>query len=247
MLVAGFDTETTGLDVEKDHIIQLGAVLWDTKATTKKAKIKLDVLIHDDSIPELTEEVTGIHGITNNDLVKYGVTFKVAFDLLHDIFKRAELIVAHNGTLFDKPIYVANCLRQGITPVTEGKQPTLWADTYCDIEYPTHIQTRKLTHLAAEHGFINPFPHDALCDVMTMLKLADLYSWDEIVRYALAPTLIVKAEVTFSQKDLAKKQGFKWNADTKLWLKSIKEFQFFEAKRAAADVGFKLSVQKGAK
>ena len=243
MLVAGFDTETTGLDVEKDHIIQLGAVLWDTSAKTKKAKIKLDVLIYDPSLPELTEEVTSIHGITNEDLKKYGVSYNKAFGLLHTIFERAEVLVAHNGTMFDRPIYLANCKRQGVSLLPEK----LWVDTYCDVDYPAHITTRKLTHLAAEHGFVNPFPHDAMCDVMTMLKIADLYNWDETVRWAKAPTLIARAEVTFNQKELAKKQGFKWNAENKVWLKSVKDFQLNEAKKAALEAGFKLTVQKGAK
>lgn len=239
MLIAGFDTETTGLDVERDSIIQIGAVLWDTQATTKKAKLKLDALINHVSLGEIDANASAVNGITTEDLNKYGIPFENAYSDLHFIFDKADYIMAHNGNLFDRPIYISNCRRLGIEPSS-----TPWIDTTCDIAFPPTITTRKLVYLATEHGFLNPFPHDALSDVLTMLKIADQYDWDTTVKYSRAPTLTVKANVTFQQKELAKKQNYRWDNEKKIWLKSIKDFQLEETKGLALLAGFKVEVIK---
>ena len=245
MLIAGFDTETTGRDPQIEQIVQVGAVLWDTEAKTKKAKVKLDMLIQGPHIPPLSEEVTQVHGITDADLHTYGYSFEDVMAMLHEsIFGPADAIIAHNGNMFDRPIYEQNCKNLGVEPIGLEK---LWIDSMCDIEFPAHITTRKLVHLAAEHGVVNPFPHDALCDVMTLLKIADLYPWDTAIRYAKSPTLTIRAMVSFSEKELAKKQAFRWDGANKEWLKSIKEFQLADATKAATDAGFKITVQKGDK
>ena len=241
MLVLGFDTETTGLDTAKDFIIQIGAVLWETGATHKPAKRKLDVLIYDEDLPEMSPDALATHQISVEDLKQYGVPFKDALKDLWDMAEQAEWIVAHNGNQFDKPILESNIARRA-PKAPQLAQP--WIDTSCDIEFPPGITTRKLSYLATEHGFINPFPHDAISDVMTMLQVAQRYDWKETVRYAKAPTLVVKAETTYAQKELAKKQNYRWDGNTKSWTKSVKDFQLEETKRQALDAGFKVTVLK---
>lgn len=240
MLVVGFDTETTGLNTSEDHIIQVGAVLWDTASLKKKAKLKFDVAIRGEHIPPIDPKITEINGLTNADLEKYGQAPANVFTTLNMLFEQGEAIVAHNGNLFDRPMYESNCKRHGIVPITTK----LWVDTSCDIDYPTTIQTRKLIHLAAEHQFINPFPHDALSDVMTMLKIADLYDWEKTILWAKAPTVVIQAVSTFHQKELVKKQNYRWDNDNKIWLKSIKEFHLEDAKKAAKEAGFEVKILK---
>lgn len=242
MLVAGFDTETSGLTVTSDHIIQGAVVLWDTSSPVKKAKVKFDSLIKCPNIPQLDPAVIAIHGITNQDLELYGNSPEFVYKIINGIFEKADAIVAHNGNLFDRPMYEHNCLRHAVQPVDK-----LWIDTTCDIEFPPTITTRKLVHLAAEHGFVNPFPHDALSDVLTMLKIADCYDWGTILKYAQCPSITLRADVTFQQKELAKKQSFRWDADNKFWVKTIKEFQLDDARKLANDAGFKVTVLKGGK
>ncbi len=240
MIVAGFDVETTGIRIADDHIVQVGLVLWDTKALIKKAKVKMDRLINCPALPPMDEEVIRIHGITNEDLILYGKAPVEVFAEVNSLFDQADAVVAHNGNIFDRPMYENNCRRHGVEPLEK-----LWIDTMCDIEFPPEISTRKLSFLAAEHGFINPFPHDACSDVMTMLKVADKYDWDKMVEFAKAPTIIIRADVRFQEKELAKKQSFRWDADNKVWIKSIKEFQLEAARKAATEAGFKLTVVKG--
>ena len=239
MLILGFDTETTGLNLQSDHIVQFGAVLWDTQAKKKKAKMKIDMLVNSPLITEIDPVASEVNGITLADLELYGEDPAIVFPMIMSLFKEADAICAHNGNLFDKPMLKYNCERYGFKMVDK-----IWIDTTCDIEYPSHINTRKLSYLATEHGFVNPFPHDAISDVLTMLKVADLYDWDKMLEYAKSPTLTVMAESTFQQKELCKKQNYRWEGETKRWVKSIKDFQLAETEKAGREAGFNVRVLK---
>lgn len=244
MLVLGFDVETTGLDTANDHITQLGAVLWDTKAAIgrKRAKLTLNTsIIHVQMPNPLDPKITEITGMVYEDLEAYGMPPAIVFNQLLWFLERAEAVVAHNGNLFDKPMLKSNMERHGYELPEK-----LWIDTSCDIEYPAEIATRKLSYLATEHGFLNPFPHDAVSDVLTMLKIADRYDWAKTVEWAKSPTLVVQAVSTFHQKELVKKQNYRWNNENKIWTKSIKEFQLADAQQAAKEAGFSVAVLKGA-
>ena len=132
----------------------------------------------------------------------------------------ADYLMAHY-TEFDRTILERFVSWDGYI----GEKPftSKWIDTMTDIPYPESIKTRALPYLAAEHGFLNPFPHRALFDVMTMIKIASMYDFDEILKYADSPNLWVRATVSFDDKQLAKDRHFKWDPTNKLWVKQVKE------------------------
>lgn len=246
MLVLGFDTETTGLDVAKENIIELGAVLWDTK--TGKPVEMMSRLTRTTAQP-LDQKIIELTGITDEDLKTYGIQFGIAAREFENMLASAQAIVAHNGNMFDKPMMISNVERHcaaeplGVSLTAKLKE-SLWIDTTCDIEFPPEIQTRKLTHLAAEHGFLNPFSHRAVFDVLTMLKIAQRYDWDQIVRYAKTPSIVLIANTSYEQRELAKKLNYRWNGDKKVWTKSVKQFQLDAEKDAAKLAGFTIKVGK---
>jgi DNA polymerase III alpha subunit (gram-positive type) len=239
MLILGFDTETTGLNVHEDHIIEVGAVLWDTDR--KAPMYTMSALIKGSHIPKLEAKITELTGIKDEDLATFGHDVVGVLQGLNNVIARAEAIVAHNGNLFDKPMYESNCKRHGVEIVQKP-----WIDTSCDVEFPPHITTRRLSHLAADHGFLNPFAHRALFDVMTMLKVMSEYNFEQILTWSKAPTVELKADSTFQQKELVKKQNYRWDNERKIWHKSIKAFQLDDARKAAKEAGFGVSVLKGA-
>lgn len=228
MLLCGFDAETTGLQVNSDRIIEVGAVLWDTD---RKAPLRL--LSHFIYPPEnvvVSEEITKITGIELIDLERWGHTPCEGFGILFDFMKDADVMVAHNGTAFDKPFLEAEAARNNLA----DEMPQLhWLDTSIDIPFPESIKTRKLTHLAAEHGFVNPFAHRALSDVLTMLKVLALYDINEVLRVSKEPNIILVAKIKKPWEDIApegrkevdkaKARGFRWDGDRKRWLKIVKE------------------------
>ena len=106
-------------------------------------------------------------------------------------------IVAHNGISFDKPIFYANATRWDMTAPLELP----WADTMIDIPYDPSIQTKKLSYLAAEHGFLNPFPHRAVFDVMTMLKMIQDYDMEWLLKLSKEPLVTLIAATTHPKYD----------------------------------------------
>lgn len=236
MLIAGFDVETTGLDVENDLILEVGAVLWDTE---RGVPVKcFNALLEWHDLTEIAPRITELTGITLADVKSFGIAPPTALQECQTMFYRADAVCAHNGNLFDKPIFHSNLKRVGL-PVPED---LLFIDTTCDIEFPADLTTRKLKHLASEHGFLNPFAHRALFDVLTMLKMAQHYDWDQMVKYAKTPTIALQAETNYQQKELAKKLNYRWNGDSKIWTKSVKEFQLDGEREAAMKAGFTIKV-----
>jgi DNA polymerase III epsilon subunit-like protein len=99
MLVLGLDIETTGLDFEKDEIVEIGAVLWDTQ--TSKPISVVSLLISDNEML-ITEDSQKIHGISKQDC-QYGVLLTEAMGTVMGMWQHAEFVVAHNGRQFDLP------------------------------------------------------------------------------------------------------------------------------------------------
>ena len=213
MLLLGLDFETTGLEPKTHHIIEVGVVTWDTDTQTPLRLLSFYV-----KAPTWVAEAEKIHGIKQETVEKYGVAPAAAFARLSKELDGCEYIVAHNGNIFDKLFAEEECRRQGIK-----FWPQPWLDTTIDIEYPPHITaSRKLVHLAAEHGFLNPFAHRAVFDVLTMFKVLSCYDINEVVRYSKVPWVTLQALVGFNNNKLAKDRSYRWNPDRKIWWRSVK-------------------------
>jgi DNA polymerase III subunit epsilon len=224
MLICGLDLESTGLDTENDEIIELGAVLWDTESSIPCGLFS--VLVKPDK--PISPEITKITGLTNEILAKYALPKTVAYMDFSEFAKEAECFVAHNGNMFDKPMLASNLKR---TPGLSIEVKGHWIDTSCDVPYPEKIKTRNLVHLAAEHGFLNPFAHRALFDVLTMLKVLSFYDFGKVLALSKEPSFVIQAQCEKPWEDggksteEAKANGFRWDGKSKRWLKTIRESQ----------------------
>ena len=98
--------------------------------------------------------------------------------------------------------------------------------TCTDPPYPPRMKHRSLIYLAAEHGFLNPFSHRAVTDVLSMLKVLSHYDIEQILTQAQSPTLEVTALVSYEERNRAKEAGFRWNGEQKKWQKRIKANAF---------------------
>lgn len=228
MLILGLDFETTGLDPETDRIIEIGAVLWDTDK--RSPALIVSDLVWDASYPPISKEITGITGINQLDLDSYAIAPAAGVERLNRAINQAAVIVAHNGLKFDRPFYYAELRRQKYEQHTKWFDVP-WVDTSVDVPYPDRVQTRKLTHLAAEHGFVNPFAHRALFDVLTMLTVLNNYKITEVLDIASQPSVELVALTQPPWKDqgqstgLAKARGYRWDGARKVWSKVVKQSQ----------------------
>ena len=228
MFFLGLDLETTGLDVKKDRIIEVGLVVYCT--IRKKPLAMLSHLIRDETIGPLSDEIKEITGIDDWDLKEFGEDPKKVLGIVREFIERFPNVVAHNGRNFDIPFLYNEYDRFSL----RRPNPFTLIDTSTDVPYPEMVGTRKLGYLAAEHGFLNPFPHRAVTDVLTMLKVVGQYDTSEVIKWALAPNLKVRAVVTYDDRQKAKDLGYRWEAGEKLWVKTLKNFQL-EAERERAD------------
>lgn len=215
MLVLGLDLETSGLSYENDQIIEIGAVLWNTE--TQAPKKIFNELIYYDNL-SLPSEVEAITGISADDLKKYGIPLSDALKTLKSLVDQAEYLVGHNAVNFDSLF-----LDQAYQTYQMPKLKKPWIDTMTDVPYPQEIKTRKLSYLAAEHQFINPFQHRALFDVLTTLKLLAKYDIEEILTLQSSPLVTVLAHVSYDERDKARRIGFRWDPQKRHWFSEVKQ------------------------
>jgi len=204
MILLGIDLETTGLDPQCCEVIEVGAVLWDT-AVSQPIKIYSTVVKPKSPIPP---EITGLTGITNEMVERFGTPWDTVLKTLQKLQEDCDYLVGHNAKHFD-----SECLAYHGMAFTKP-----WIDTITDLPYPEAITTRKLTHLAAEHGFINPFPHRAVTDVLTTLRILSTYPDDEIEKYAQAESVTLIAQFEKKDPDFEQKKEF---------VKRVRQFRWF--------------------
>ena len=236
MIVLGWDLESTGLDTANDSIIEIGAIVYDTEN-----KVPLDIysqLIRlSKNLPDDYMSPTGIKG---DWLGQYGKSIHEAFGDVQKIIARSSpaCVIAHNGENFDKPLTFAELDRANIVGHSLAKMH--WLDPRTDINFKKEPASRSLTTLAAEHGFINPFPHRAIFDVITMLKLLDHYDFKEVFEESQKPRITVRALASFDTRQKAKDLRYSWNGT--IWTKIIKESDFKKEQEAAMAIDLKIVV-----
>jgi len=89
-----FDFETTGLNPDRDAIIEIGAVRMEKQGLHYVETGALDVLI--DVGIRLPEKITEITGITNEMLKEKGVSPEEATALIRSLYDDQALLVAYN-------------------------------------------------------------------------------------------------------------------------------------------------------
>jgi len=230
---AFIDFETTGLDTEKDEAVEFCAMVYEPvsrrylktfegffQATyTEKSKAMLNDLCGLDVayIPILLDDD---HEQFNAfcSLIKCGA-------ITH--------LVAHNAP-FDRAFF-DRCCKKILGHTIE----VTWIDSSADFPFRDGIKTKRLSYLAADHGFLNPFAHRAFADCLTLYGITKQYDWQDILKYSLIPTVRIQAMVSYADKDKAKNAGFRWDDKTKAWYVEIKKTY-----NAIEDLGYDFPVRE---
>lgn len=172
MRILIYDTETTGLpekgaghhDYDKwPHIVQLSFVVYnatDVQITEKIPLSTLTPIFVSDSIVKpinytISEEVSQIHGITQDIATKIGIPIKdVLIHFLYHI-EMADIIVAHNAS-FDKNTIHAEMFRCGLLEASKKWKTKSTCKEFCTMIAATSICRRSFTTEIGQ----NPYPYD---------------------------------------------------------------------------------------
>ena len=219
MLVLGLDLETTTFDQDLLRVTELGAILYDTDLKCP-IEVQADLVYEPDITLPMDPFVIKLTGITDSMIKDYGKDPLDVLKAFSKLYERADYVVAHNGNEFDRPAMGKFIQRYHMGNMFEPKH---WIDTMIDLPYDELINTRKLQDLTGRHGFLNPFPHRAFTDVMSMLRILSEYDIDEVLKISHSPTLVFQAVVDYHNKDVAKAAKFRWDSGTRRWLFKAKE------------------------
>jgi DNA polymerase III subunit epsilon len=226
-LIMGYDTETTGLDVRTDYILEVGAAIYDTEI--KQIVKTFQAFLLWSARPLISKEIEEITGINQAMLEKWGITGEEAFSEIFRLADNCEYIVSHNGYIFDKPITESNVLRCHDPSSTLKKKfyDSKWIDTLVDLPFPKKMNVRSLKYLAFDHGYIMNKAHRAMADVEAMIHVFSCYDWNQIQEILASPieTQIVKCEWFEKEKhEELKNAGFKFDKPSKSWKRSERKY-----------------------
>ena len=228
-----------GVNLDVDRVTEIGAVLWDTRIN-QPIKIYSELINEADHLP-ITEEIRDLTGIDDQMLNEWGLEgdeIKGALQRLAIIIKKADYLMAHNGNKYDKPMLEAMFKRYFV------EMPKItWIDTVVDIEFPKKIVHKTMAALEHSHGFINPFPHRAVTDVLAMFKFASCYDFNRMAELASSPMVKIVAQLDapnwknkkeveeFNKvKTRVSKARFQWNPNNKTWAKQVHQVLIDEGK-----------------
>jgi DNA polymerase-3 subunit epsilon len=180
-----FDTETTGVDVEKDRIIQAGIITPDGE----------EFLIHINPGVKIPEEAVKIHGITNEFLEKEGVSPVVGLTKIREKLLGDDPIVVFNAP-YDLSILDHELERHGI-PQLDIKERLIFDPLTIDRGLDRWRKgSRKLVDMAGFYGAEIGTAHDAIGDCKTTKAVFEKMT-DKFPNFFNAPN----SEIMAAQED----------------------------------------------
>ena len=191
------DTETTGLDPSTDQCLEIGAILFDIPS--RQVLSQMSCLMPAESnaaeaINQISAEVTQL-----NQPWQEGLAF------FQSQLEAADLLVAHNAA-FDKQWF-----GKGHLPATDLP----WLCSMEEMPWPKDKQLRprpSVRDLALAYEIPVWAAHRALTDC---IYLAEVFRrcapLEEIIERGLEPRMLMRAQVSYEQRHLAREAGFRWN------------------------------------
>ncbi len=152
-----YDTETTGLDLEKDEIVQLSAI-----KIGKNGKIldTLDVLIQP-TVP-ISEAAQKTHGFNLEYILSHGgITAKEGLEKF-SAFVQGCVLVGHNNLAYDRTLVLRQLKENGLSAldIVEEYDTLMLSKQF----YP-QFDNYKLSTLCEHFSVVNECAHNALGDI----------------------------------------------------------------------------------
>ena len=167
-MIIVFDTETTGLtlhpsapDSKQPRMIEFGAVILDDTGSVVE---EFNQLIHPGEL--ITEEITRITGIVNDDL-KGAPSFAAVLPKIVAMFEKVDAVFAHNLP-FDKAILTGELSRLEYVGFPWPRKEICTVGLYRDLWGRNPKLTELFKHVV---GFPLEQTHRALDDAMALVAI----------------------------------------------------------------------------
>jgi len=212
------DTETTGLDPEREHCIEVGAVLFHVPSRAVLSQLSL-------LLPCQSNAAQAINGI-DAAVSRLEQPWQAGLLYFQELVASADVIVAHNVG-FDRAWF-------GRGPLPAIEKP--WLCSMEDLRWPAERQLRatpSVRDLALAYGVPVWVAHRALTDCIYLAQVFERCDDLEALLVAgLEPRQLYRAQLPYDERHRARQAGFRWNDPIpKAWSRRLSE-------REAALIGF---------
>lgn len=199
------DVETTGLDLRKDEVIELGMVKFDYLADGRIVGVRSSFTAFNEPSVSISPEISTLTGITNAMVCGQRIDLSDVSDFVED----AVVVIAHNAG-FDRRF------AERYWPIFEAKA---WACSATEIEWRRHgFEGAKLAYLLNGTGYFHQ-AHRAVDDCHALLEVlahelptTGTSALAVLLERARRGTTRVWAEKSpFELKDVLKRRGYRWS------------------------------------
>lgn len=220
IIITVLDTETTGLDYEKDEIIELGLVkILYCMATNTVGQILDAVSLFEQPSKPITQEIIDLTHITN-EMVE---GLRIDNNQVERILSDTQLVVAHNAK-FDRPFFDKRF---------ENLRHLAWACTMEDVDWASKgFEGRSLVFLMMQAGYFYGAHRADIDCLATMWLLKEVEgAFPELLENSLKTRVRVRCfTAPFHVKDELKAMGYRWQAEasTRHWMGECPENEWDE-------------------
>ena len=213
--VCFLDLETTGSNKETSKIIEFaGKLTAIDKNNGELIGIIDSYQSFNDPEEPISQEITRITGITDEDVEGHSLNWGLISQIMHD----ADIIVAHNAS-FDR------AFMDRYLPLSKDK---VWVCSVNDINWAERgFNARGQEILCIWHGFYYE-SHRAMYDVDALIHLVtydvkeqNKASLELIANSTKSSYQIAAINSPYETKDLLKSRKYRWNPTRKYWWKNI--------------------------
>ena len=191
------DTETTGLDPQRDQCIEVGAVLFDVAHRAVLSQVSF--LLPCDDNP--ARPVNGI----DPAVTRQPQPWPQALQCFEAMLAAADLVVAHNAA-FDRQWF-------GLGPLPAITKP--WLCSMEDLRWPADKRLRSnpsVRDLALAYGVPVWAAHRALTDCLYIAQVFERCpELEQLLQAGLEPRRLYRARLSYEERHKAREAGFRWN------------------------------------
>ena len=206
------DLETTGIDTSADVPVEIACAFYSLK---HRCVISSASFLVDEG--KTSTEAEKVHGIPSGLIIEHGESFVDAVRMMKIGPGTADVVTGWNAIDFDKRFFD----RYACTPDLP------WFDAM-DLALPRPSTSRSLIATALAHDVGVVDAHRALSDVLTIARLfkrvQESHDLPSMIAQAMKPRVtIMVAETGYDPKrnDAARQAGFKWEPESKRWIKRV--------------------------